>query len=205
MLYEPTQGSIHVDGKDLGLFNPYLWRDRIGVVSQDNFIFNETIDENIRFGKLDASDEEIVNACILSGAHSFIKELPSGYKTIVGERGYKLSGGERQRIALARALVRDPEILIFDEATSSLDSHSEWLIKKAIDDLHNTKTIIVVAHRLSTIVDADKIYVIEKGTPVETGTHEELLDLNKKYAFFWHFQTKKGCEIEENNNKKVDV
>lgn len=189
-LYEPTLGMLEIDGKNVRDFNIYSWREKIGVVSQENFIFNDSIEENIRFGKLDASFEEVVRAAEYAGANEFIEQLPDGYKTIIGERGHKLSGGERQRLSLSRALIRDPEILVLDEATSNLDSHSEWLILQSLAKFRGIKTIIVVAHRLSTIVDADQIFVFEKGRIVESGTHEELIGLVGRYARFWHLQTK---------------
>lgn len=190
-LYEPLRGSIEADGTDVSQLDLRSWREAFGVVSQDNFIFNESIEENIRFGKLDASIEELSLAAKMAGAHEFISRLPNGYQTVVGERGYRLSGGERQRVALARALVRNPQILILDEATSNLDSHAEALIQHALHEFRGLKTILIVAHRLSTIVDADQIIVVEKGTVIERGTHDQLLQKEGKYASFWRMQTKK--------------
>lgn len=190
-LYEPTQGSVLVDGVDLRTYRLDSWRDRIGMVSQDSFIFNDTIEENIRFGKLDASLEEIQRASEWADAHGFISRLPDGYQTVLGERGYRLSGGQRQRIALARALVRNPEILILDEATSNLDSESEREIQKALEQLYGHKTIIIVAHRLSTIFHADRIVVLENGKLIEMGNHQELLEKNGKYASLWNIQSQR--------------
>lgn len=187
-LYDPTKGDIFIDGFSLTEFHAGSWRDYLGVVSQDIFIFNETIEENIRFGKLDASKEEIREAAAAAGIHSFIVSLPEGYKTLLGERGYRLSGGERQRIALARAFVRNPQILILDEATSSLDTHSERLIQKSLEKYRGEKTVIMVAHRLSTITNADKIFVLNKGSIAESGTHKELLMECGLYASFWQIQ-----------------
>jgi ATP-binding cassette subfamily B protein/subfamily B ATP-binding cassette protein MsbA len=190
-LYEPTKGTISIDGQDIQHLKLESWRKLLGVVSQDTFIFNETIEENIRFGLLEAPMDKIVSAAQLSGAHEFITKLPQGYQTVVGERGYRLSGGERQRIALARALIRDSEILVFDEATSNLDTHSEYIIQAALDQFRGKKTILIVAHRLSTIAYSDLIYVIDKGQVIESGSHSDLLSLNRQYAHFWNIQSKK--------------
>lgn len=190
-LYEPSQGHITIDGFELKDFTVGSWRNALGVVSQDTFIFNETIADNIRFGYLEATLEDIIAAAKMAGAHEFINRLPQGYLTVVGERGYRLSGGERQRIALARALIRDPEILILDEATSSLDTHSERLIQEALDQFRGIKTVILVAHRLSTVVMADRILVMEKGELIESGTHETLLRKEGVYARYWAMQAKK--------------
>lgn len=196
-LYNPSSGLITVDGSDLKSFTLSSWREKIGVVSQDTFIFNETIEENIRFGLPEASREQIQLAAELSGAHDFIMRLPQNYQSVVGERGYRLSGGERQRIALARALVRNPEILILDEATSNLDSHSEHLIQTALNRFRGEKTVILVAHRLSTVCNADKIYVLEQGSVIESGTHEELLTQKGQYAYLWNVQSKEETGVRE--------
>lgn len=199
-LYEPSSGSIIVDGVDLHAFNVGSWRDKLGVVSQDTFIFNDSIEENIRFGSTVASDDDVISAAKAAGALEFIQKLPEGFETVLGERGYRLSGGERQRIALARALLRNPEVLILDEATSNLDSHSEFVIQKALDVLQKERTVIVIAHRLSTIMKADQIVVLDQGKLIEAGTHQELLQMNGKYAHFWNIQsqkvTEKNSEIE---------
>lgn len=188
-LYDPTSGFISVDDIPLHEFDSGSWRDYLGVVSQDVFIFNETIANNIRFGKLNASNEEIIQAAKAAGIHSFIASLPEGYKTVLGEKGYRLSGGEKQRIALARAFVRNSKILILDEATSSLDTHSERLIQKSLEKYRGHKTVIVVAHRLSTVINADKIIVLNKGFIVESGSHAELLAGQGIYASFWQAQS----------------
>lgn len=189
-LYEPLSGEILVDGEKLNKFSIKSWRDSLGLVSQESLMLHGTIEENIRFGKLDASDEEIIKASKIAGAFEFILNLPGGFKTIVGERGYRLSGGERQRIALARALVRKPQILILDEATSNLDSHSEYFIQKALEKLQHKITIIVVAHRLSTITKSDQIFLIDNGEIAEVGSHEELIASKGKYNSFWEIQSK---------------
>jgi len=189
-LRDPSQGVIFIDNLPLNSLIEESWRKKIGVVSQDTFVFNESIEENIRFGDLEATEEEVREAAALAGAAHFIQHLPDGYKTIIGERGYKVSGGERQRIALARAALRKPEILILDEATSSLDSISEEIIQKSLDRMQNTKTLIVVAHRLSTVANADQIFVLEQGRIVEQGRHQELLSQNGRYAELWSFQSR---------------
>ncbi|PIS02121.1 MAG: hypothetical protein COT85_07005 [Chlamydiae bacterium CG10_big_fil_rev_8_21_14_0_10_42_34] len=194
-LYEPTQGKILVDEHEIKEFSLESWRNALGVVSQDTFIFNDTIEENIRFGFLDATADEVVLASKMAEAHEFISRLPQGYQTVLGERGYRLSGGERQRIALARAFVRNPEVLILDEATSSLDTQSEKLIQKALSHFQGKKTIIIVAHRLSTVIDANQIYVLERGRIVETGSHLELISSNGQYAFLWNTQQRSEAAL----------
>jgi len=186
-LYEPTEGTIEIDQHCLSRLQPRDWRKQLGIVSQDCLIFNGTIAENIRFGC--SSDlENIRTAAQLAGAESFIQALPQKYETLVGEKGYLLSGGEKQRIALARALLRNPSILILDEATSNLDSYAEAIILEALEKFREDKTLIVVAHRLSTIAQADQILVLSKGELVEQGTHEELLKCQGEYYAFWQLQ-----------------
>ena len=192
-LYEPQSGEILIDQENLNKFSIRSWRESLGVVSQDMQILHGSIEENIRFGKLDASMDEIIKASKRAGTFEFILNLPGGFKTVVGERGYRLSGGERQRLALARALVRNPQILILDEATSNLDSHSEYFIQKALEKLQHKITIIVVAHRLSTITKSDQIFLVDNGEIVEAGTHEELITLNGKYSSFWEIQSGKSA------------
>jgi len=187
-LYEPTDGAIFIDGVDLRQYTIGSWRDRLGVVSQDVAIFNDTLEENIRFGALHKTKEEIVSAARQAGLEEFVATLPDGYQTIVGERGFRLSGGQRQRLALARALIRNPDILILDEATSNLDSHSESLIQDALENLRSERTVLIVAHRLSTIMNADAIYVLDSGKVIEQGTHSSLLAQKGAYARFWQLQ-----------------
>lgn len=172
--FDPQEGSIRLDGYDLRDLKLRSLRDSIGTVSQETFLFSDTVRENIRFGRLGAADKEIVEAARLAHADEFIRKLERGYETRIGERGVTLSGGERQRIALARAILKDPKILILDEATSNLDSESERLIQEAMRPLMHDRTSFVIAHRLSTILDADRIIVLAGGRIVEQGTHGEL-------------------------------
>ncbi|MBF0540396.1 MAG: ABC transporter ATP-binding protein [Nitrospirae bacterium] len=181
-LFEPQSGNILIDGIDYMRFNRSSYLNRIGMVTQDTFIFHSTIAENIKMGKLDAVDNEIINAAKIANAHDFVMELPLGYNTVVGDRGIKLSGGQRQRIAIARAIIRNPDILILDEATSALDNLSEGLVKAALKSAGVDRTNIIIAHRLSTVEHADRIYVIDNGTIVECGTHDELLQKNGLYS-----------------------
>ncbi|MBC8052711.1 MAG: ATP-binding cassette domain-containing protein [Sphingobacteriaceae bacterium] len=173
--YDPQEGKLLFDGIDVQHYSLTDIRNQVAIVPQDVMLFGGTIKENIAYGKIGASDEEIIAAAEKANAHSFIKGLPEQYNTIVGERGIKLSGGQRQRIAIARALLKDPAILILDEATSSLDSESERLVQEALEVLMKNRTSIIIAHRLSTIREADKIVVLEKGVVIESGTHDELL------------------------------
>ena len=163
-------------------------RAAIGVVPQDTVLFNDTIFYNIQYGNLTASDEEVIEAAKHANIHGFIESLPDGYQTVVGERGLKLSGGEKQRVAIARALLKNPSIMIFDEATSSLDSENERAILDALDAVAVDRTTLAIAHRLSTIVDADEILVMRQGEVVERGTHEALLELDGTYAAMWEMQ-----------------
>jgi ABC-type multidrug transport system fused ATPase/permease subunit len=179
--YEPTSGSIWFDDKDSTNFPLTQLRKQMAFVPQDVILFGGTIAENIAYGKLGATAEEIADAARKANAHDFISKFPEGYETIVGERGIKLSGGQRQRIAIARAILKDPAILILDEATSSLDSESEQLVQEALDNLMKNRTSFVIAHRLSTIRNAHKIVVIDKGTVAEQGSHEQLMANNGLY------------------------
>src|SRR4030095_16030572 len=181
-LYDPSSGVITLEGIDLRDISQKSLRAQIGVVSQDTFLFNTTILENLRFGRPQASPEEIVAAAQTAQIHEFIDKLPLGYQTVVGDRGYRFSGGERQRLAIARAILRDPRILILDEATSSLDSHNEALIQKALEALLKNRTSLVIAHRLSTVRNADVIVVLSEGRILDRGRHEMLLDKGGLYA-----------------------
>ncbi|MCC6547546.1 ABC transporter ATP-binding protein [Candidatus Sumerlaeota bacterium] len=180
--YEPTAGSIRIDGRDLRDLNLRKLREMIGVVSQDNVMLNTSIRDNLLYGKLKATDDELEQAARDAYAYDFIHAIPDGMDAIVGDRGVRLSGGQRQRLAIARALLKDPQILIFDEATSALDSESEAQIQKAIERLQSNRTCIIIAHRLSTVMSADKILVFHDGTIVESGTHGELVEHGGEYS-----------------------
>jgi ATP-binding cassette subfamily B protein len=190
--YAPTEGRIVLDGTDLGDFELTGLRGGVGLVSQDPFIFNGTLRENIALGRPGATLEEVMEAARSAGLEEFIAALPQRYETVVGERGANLSGGQRQRLAIARALLRQPEILIFDEATSHLDTATERAIQANLKTALAGKTVVLVAHRLSTIKDADLIYVLHKGRVVEAGTHRELLAANGQYAELCRCQTEIG-------------
>ncbi|CAF5013927.1 unnamed protein product, partial [Rotaria sp. Silwood1] len=173
--YEPSLGRITIGGRSITDYNVKQLRQNIGVVSQEPILFSASIYENIRFGKLNATREEIEQAAREANAHSFIMQLPNKYETLVGERGMQLSGGEKQRIALARALVKQPTFLLLDEATSALDNISEKIVQEALERACEGRTTIVIAHRLTTIQNADQIYVLDNGSVIEQGTHETLM------------------------------
>jgi len=173
--YHPQSGTITFDGIPSNEYSLTDIRNQVAIVPQDVMLFGGSIQENIAYGKLTATKEEIIQAAQRANAHEFIMSFPEGYDTIVGERGVKLSGGQRQRIAIARALLKNPSILILDEATSSLDSESERLVQEALEELMKNRTSIIIAHRLSTIREADKIIVLEKGRIIESGSHDELI------------------------------
>ena len=187
-LYAPTEGRILVDGVPLEHLELASWQQRLGVVSQDTFLFNATIAENIAFGRPEATPRQIEAACAAAQAAGFIEGLPKGYATLVGERGYRLSGGQRQRLSLARAILRDPDLLILDEATSALDSKSELLVQEAIERFERDHTVLVIAHRLTTIVRADEILVLDRGIVVQRGSHTTLLAEDGPYEQLWRMQ-----------------
>lgn len=188
-LYEVQYGQIYLDGIELTTLNLKDLRRAIGLVSQDVFLFHGTVAENIAYGTFDASDREIVNAAQIAEAHEFIAQLPDGYNTIVGERGQKLSGGQRQRIAIARAVLKNPPILILDEATSAVDNETEAAIQRSLERITKNRTTIAIAHRLSTVRNADCIFVMEQGRVVESGHHEQLIEHNGVYASLWRVQS----------------
>ncbi|MCT9095250.1 ABC transporter ATP-binding protein [Haloarchaeobius sp. HME9146] len=193
-MYDVNDGSISIDGQDLRDVTIQSLRKHIGYVSQDTFLFYGTVEENITYGTFGASREEVIEAARMAEAHDFIQNLPDGYDTEVGERGVKLSGGQRQRLSIARAILKDPEILVLDEATSDVDTETEMLIQRSIDELAADRTTFAIAHRLSTIKDADTILVLEDGRIKERGTHEELLGNDDLYAHLWGVQ---AGEIDE--------
>jgi ATP-binding cassette subfamily B protein len=188
-LYEPRQGSIAVDGVPIDELTFQSLRGAIGFVSQDVYLFQGTVRENLTYGRPDATDDDVVRAATLAEAHTFISALPEGYATVVGERGQKLSGGQRQRLTLARAILRDPAILVLDEATSAVDNETEAAIQRSLAAVSAGRTTIVIAHRLSTVRHAHRIHVLEDGEVIEAGTHEELIDGGGLYAALWRVQT----------------
>ena len=190
-LYDPTSGIIRIDGVDLRDLKLDSLSSLIGMVTQETYLFHDTIRTNLLYSRLDASQADLEAACRAANIHDFISELPDGYDTVVGERGYRLSGGEKQRLALARVILKDPRILVLDEATSSLDSESEALIQEALKRVMAGRTSIVIAHRLSTILAADQILVIDRGRVLERGTHAELLAQKGLYAQLYKTQFRK--------------
>lgn len=191
-LYDTSGGTIRIDGHDVRDLSLESLAAQIGMVTQETFLFHDTIRTNLQYAKLDAAQDELENACRIANIHDFIQSLPDGYETVVGERGYRLSGGERQRIALARVILKDPRILVLDEATSSLDSESEALIQDALGKVMAQRTSIVIAHRLSTILAADQILVLDRGRIIEKGTHTSLLKLGGIYTNLYKTQFRKG-------------
>ncbi len=187
--YDPTEGAIYLDDQPLTAYTTASLRRQMGIVTQESILFNDTIFSNIAFGKPDASAEEVMQAARIANAHDFILETPEQYQTLVGERGTKLSGGQRQRISIARAVLKNPPILILDEATSALDSESERLVQEALTNLMKNRTSVVIAHRLSTIQHADEIVVVQQGRIIKRGRHEDLVEQGGLYSKLTAMQT----------------
>ncbi len=189
--YEVSEGQIFIDGKDIRDYTMRSLRNNIGIVQQDIYLFAGTVMDNIRYGRPDASDEEVIRAAKNANAHDFIVNLPDGYDTYIGQRGIKLSGGQKQRLSIARVFLKNPPILIFDEATSALDNESEKVVQESLETLARNRTTLVIAHRLSTIRNAKRILVLTEQGIAESGTHEELLSKNGIYAELYHLQFRK--------------
>jgi len=192
--YDVTHGAIRIDGQDIRDIKQDSLRAAIGVVPQDTVLFNDTIRYNIAYGRPGATQDQIEHAARLAQVHDFVLRLPDGYETRVGERGLKLSGGEKQRVAIARTILKDPPILILDEATSALDTRTEQDIQAALRAVSSTRTTLTIAHRLSTVVDADEIIVLNEGRVVERGRHAELVALGGTYAHMWAMQAERQAE-----------
>ena len=186
--YDVTDGALTIDNQDVRDVTQKSLHQSIGIVPQDTVLFNDTIGYNIAYGRPDATEDEMIDAAKAAKIHDFIISLPEGYDTAVGERGLKLSGGEKQRVGIARTLLKNPPVLLLDEATSALDTDTERDIQESLRQMSEGRTVITIAHRLSTVVDADKIVVLDSGSIIEQGTHEELLALDGRYSQMWHRQ-----------------
>jgi len=200
--YDPIKGNVKIDGLDLKEINIKSLRSQMGIVLQENFLFSGTIMENIKYGKLDATDEEVIEAAKKVNAHDFIMELEKGYNTVVGEQGNRLSEGQRQLVAFARSIIADPPILILDEATSSIDPYSELLIQQALETLLRGRTSISIAHRLSTILNSDRIVVLDKGCIIEEGSHQELVKKGGLYNHLYAMQFKDPFKKEDTEEEE---
>ena len=198
--YDVDQGRITIDGQDIRDVSQLSLRKAIGVVPQDTVLFNDTIAYNIHYGNPGAPWEQVQESAQLAQIHGFVESLPKGYETEVGERGLKLSGGEKQRVAIARTILKGPRILIFDEATSALDSHTEKDIQESLREVSKERTTLIVAHRLSTIIDADEILVLRQGEIMERGRHEELLKLGGEYSGMWKKQQKSEAQEQQSSS-----
>ena len=194
--YDPDSGSVMIDDRDIREYTQETLRDQIGLVSQDTFLFHDTIRNNLRYGMLDATDEQIEQAARLAHAHEFIAEQPRGYETMLGDKGCTLSGGQQQRLSIARSILRNAPILFLDEATSALDSESEKIIQEAIQELSKGKTVVAIAHRLSTVLDSDEIVVMKEGRVIDLAPHGELLDRCEEYGRLYHLQFEGGATEE---------
>ncbi|MDX1592052.1 MAG: ATP-binding cassette domain-containing protein, partial [Balneolaceae bacterium] len=194
--YDPQKGSIYLDEIDIRKYRIKSLREQISIVPQEVHLFGTSVMENIRYGKLDATDEEVMESAKAANAHPFIMAMPEGYDSLIGEKGVKLSGGQRQRLAIARAILKDPAILLLDEATSSLDSESEAQVQDALERLMKNRTTFVIAHRLSTVQNADRILVMDEGRIVESGTHGELITQDGLYSHLYALQFRDLDEAE---------
>jgi ATP-binding cassette subfamily B protein len=194
--YDIKSGSVTIDGQDIRDVTQASLRGHIGIVPQDTVLFNDTVRYNIAYGRIGANESEIKEAARMAQIDSFIRELPLGYDAMVGERGLKLSGGEKQRVAIARTILKNPPILLLDEATSALDTHTEREIQSALSEVSKNRTTLVIAHRLSTVVDADEILVLDHGEIVERGRHAELVARDGHYASMWNKQRQAAAALE---------
>jgi subfamily B ATP-binding cassette protein MsbA len=204
-LYDPTSGAVKIDGHDLRSLTQKSLREQIGLVTQETFLFHDTIFKNIQFGRLNATPEEVYAAARTAFAHDFILAQPNGYDTVIGDKGCLISGGQQQRLAIARALLKNAPILLLDEATSSLDTESEKQIQKALEKLSAGRTVIAIAHRLSTILSADQIVVLESGSIKEIGTHAELLEKSGYYRRLYDLQFNQPSEVVSETASEPDV
>ena len=204
-LYDTVKGNVFVAGVDVREYDLAYLRQNIGVVTQDTYLFNGTIKENLLYAKPNATKEQIEFACKAANIYDFIEKLPSKYDTVVGNRGLKLSGGEKQRISIARVILKDPKILILDEATSSLDSISENSIQQALDTLMVGRTSLVIAHRLSTVLAADRIMVLNDGKIYEEGTHDELLEQSERYRELYETQFRRVLDYEKQKQDENQI
>jgi len=189
-MYDPDSGTIRGDGVSIDEYDIEQWRDRIAIVRQSPYIFNETLERNVTVGNREATRREVERVCEISKVNEFLDELPNGYESQLGDEGVRLSGGQKQRVALARALLKDADFLVLDEATSNLDSNLEKEVQAAIESMDRTYGIIAIAHRLSTVKNADRIYTVEQGEIVESGRHEELIDQSGQYAELYTIQSR---------------
>jgi len=187
--FDPIIGDIYIDGINLKDIDIKSLREFISIVTQDTILFDDTVKNNIKMGKIDSSDEDVIEAAKAADAHHFIKQMPYGYETKIGERGIKVSGGQRQRLAIARAIIRKPKILLLDEATSNLDTKSENIVQKAIENILTDKTVIIVAHRLSTVKNCNKIFVLRESKIIETGDHNNLMNMRGEYEKLYKAQS----------------
>jgi ATP-binding cassette subfamily B protein len=205
--YDVTDGRITIDGQDIRTVSQSSLRAAIGIVPQDTVLFNDTIYYNVAYGRPGASPAEVENAAKMAKIHDFVMDLPDGYETIVGERGLKLSGGEKQRVAIARTILKGPQVLLFDEATSALDTHTEKEIQTSLKEVATGRTTLMIAHRLSTIIDADEILVLDQGEIKERGTHAQLLSDGGLYATMWQRQQEadEALEVLERAGERGEI